>query len=158
MLRLQKKSINGVMPVILICMIMILSGCGGGSDDSATTTTQTQPVAQSVRVEGKLLGGPVQKASVVITDSKNLQVGTAEIGNSGEYKMTPSADKAVSADKTFPLKIEMIGGSNKVCGNDPLAVYRSLVPDKSVTTANIGTLTTLIYDTAVSQAGGLASV
>ena len=52
----------------------------------------------------------------------------------------------------------MIGGSNKVCGNDPLAVYRSLVSDKSVTTANIGTLTTLIYDTAVSQAGGLASV
>ena len=43
----------------------------------------------------------------------------------------------------------MIGGSNKVCGNDPLAVYRSLVSDKSVTTANIGTLTTLIYDTAV---------
>lgn len=108
--------------------------------------------ASSMTIMGVVIDGPVTGATVTITDSSDKNVlGKATTGADARYVIT------VPSGSSFPLHVSTSGGTDQVTGQTAAAMD-SIVVDAKQVIANVTPVTTVMYQAAVANAGGLGKV
>ncbi|MBF0347739.1 MAG: hypothetical protein HQL81_08720, partial [Magnetococcales bacterium] len=125
---------------------MTASGCGGGGGGGSGSSSSS-----STTVSGAVIDGPVSGGTVIIKDSNGNTVATGVTGSDGKYSL------AIPAGSSFPLQVTTTGGTDLVTEEAAVSMD-SLIMDATQTTANVTPMTSVVYQTAVANAGGLGKV
>ncbi|GEM_PF-1483485 len=141
-------------PAILLLagLTLLFAGCvPGGGSPGATAPTQVVASVAPVQLSGSVGDGPVQNATVTVTDSAGHERVRDRSDLSAKYTVT------VPAGTPFPVRIAAAGGTDIVSGSTPdfTLLSAALSPDQR--TANLTPLTTLIVRTAETLPGGLTA-
>ncbi|MBF0141420.1 MAG: hypothetical protein HQL74_14210 [Magnetococcales bacterium] len=135
------------MVALVVPLWVAASGCGGGGSGGSGGSSSSS----STTVSGAVIDGPVSGGTVIIKDSNGNMVATGVTGSDGKYSLT------IPSGTSFPLHVNTTGGTDLVT-EEAAASMDSLIMDATQTTANITPITSVVYQTAVANAGGLGKV
>ena len=129
--------------IILPFTTIGLSDCGPDPDPTPKTTKTTN-------FSGTILEGPVTSATIITSSDADGKIVITNTKGNDDATFT----LAIPDGTTFPIKITVTDGTDKVTEKNLGFQLTSIITDKNQTTTNISPLTTIIYEAATTKAGG----
>jgi hypothetical protein len=137
----------------LLLVTFLLTACGPEEQVTQTgTTTATADVAAGAVIESTFAGsvgdGPIVNSTVTIISSSGESLVQTDVDAFANYRLTVKAGK-----KSYPLYVEVNGGTDLVTNARPSFTLMSVASDPSRKVVNINPHSTLIVMTAKALGG-----
>ncbi len=132
-----------------LSLAALLSACGGGSS-SDTINDASMNSRNKMTISGSVGDGPIQGATVILKSRNGSVLATTTSNQQAGYTLS-----VIVESDDFPLLLEASNGIDLVTDKKPDFTLVSVVPNRSITHANLNPYSSILVMTANSMRGGI---